>query len=92
MIYLQQQRSIGLRPRGTEDSRSKTVYALHRFQEWGPIVTETLDPSKPTVVLCHHGVRSFRAASFLVSQVQLRIPSLYVVVAALLNTVGCSPS
>lgn len=35
----------------------------------GPVVTETLDPSKTTLVLCHHGVRSFRAASFLAQQV-----------------------
>lgn len=40
-----------------------------RFQEWGPVVTEMLDPSKTTLVLCHHGVRSFRAASFLAQQV-----------------------
>ncbi|CAL8464709.1 g4244 [Coccomyxa elongata] len=41
---------------------------LSRFQEWGPVVTEMLDPSKTTLVLCHHGVRSFRAASFLAQQ------------------------
>lgn len=41
---------------------------LSRFQEWGPVVTEMLDPSKTTLVLCHHGMRSFRAASFLAQQ------------------------
>ncbi|BDA49402.1 probable rhodanese-like/PpiC domain-containing protein 12, chloroplastic at C-terminar half [Coccomyxa sp. Obi] len=41
---------------------------LSRFQEWAPVVTEMLDPSKTTLVLCHHGVRSFRAASFLAQQ------------------------
>lgn len=32
-------------------------------------MTEMLDPSKPTYVLCHHGMRSYRAATFLASQV-----------------------
>ena len=39
-----------------------------RFQEWGPQATEMLDPEKETLVLCHHGVRSMRAATFLASQ------------------------
>ncbi len=35
----------------------------------GEITTryEELDPSLPTAVLCHHGVRSARAAQFLIS-------------------------
>ncbi|KAK9905059.1 hypothetical protein WJX75_008855 [Coccomyxa subellipsoidea] len=41
---------------------------LSRFQEWAPLVTEMLDPSKPTYVLCHHGMRSYRASTFLASQ------------------------
>ncbi len=39
-----------------------------RFQEWGPNVGDMLDPGKETLVLCHHGVRSMRAALFLASQ------------------------
>ena len=39
-----------------------------RFQEWGPQAAEVLDPRKATLVLCHHGVRSMRAALFLASQ------------------------
>ena len=42
--------------------------AVCRFQEWGPQAAEMLDPEKETLVLCHHGVRSMRAATFLASQ------------------------
>ncbi len=31
-----------------------------RFEEWGPRIKQLLDPSKETVVLCHHGVRSMQ--------------------------------
>lgn len=31
-------------------------------------ITEMLDPSKKTVVLCHHGVRSMNMSQFLVQQ------------------------
>jgi len=37
---------------------------LSRFEEWGPNLSQQLDPSKETVVLCHHGVRSMQAASY----------------------------
>ena len=39
---------------------------LSHFGEWSPLIKDILDPSKETVVLCHHGVRSMQMASFLV--------------------------
>ncbi|KAG2437090.1 hypothetical protein HYH02_011349 [Chlamydomonas schloesseri] len=41
---------------------------LSRFSEWSPDISSRLDPSKETVVLCHHGVRSMQMAQFLVSE------------------------
>eukprot|EP00887_Chlorella_sp_A99_P007001 scaffold2.g7001.t1 len=41
---------------------------LSRFQEWAPTITQLLDPSKETICLCHHGVRSMQMAHFLVDQ------------------------
>ncbi|PNW81302.1 hypothetical protein CHLRE_07g350400v5 [Chlamydomonas reinhardtii] len=35
---------------------------LSRFSEWSGDITARLDPSKETVVLCHHGVRSMQMA------------------------------
>ena len=29
-----------------------------RFQEWSDTITDDLDPSKKTLCLCHHGMRS----------------------------------
>ncbi|KAG2496330.1 hypothetical protein HYH03_005560 [Edaphochlamys debaryana] len=39
---------------------------LSSFNEWAPQVGQLLDPSKETVVLCHHGVRSMQMSQFLV--------------------------
>lgn len=44
-----------------------TLLPLSRQAEWGPIVTQQLDPLQHTVVLCHHGVRSQMVAGFLTS-------------------------
>mmetsp|Transcript_29473 Transcript_29473/g.49522 ORF Transcript_29473/g.49522 Transcript_29473/m.49522 type:complete len:304 (+) Transcript_29473:79-990(+) len=44
------------------------LYPLSTFNEWAPMVTQKLDVTKSTLVLCHHGVRSMQAANFLVSQ------------------------
>ena len=49
-------------------SKTCPSWELCRFQEWGPQAAEMLDPEKETLVLCHHGVRSMRAAMFLASQ------------------------
>jgi len=43
-------------------------YPLSSFSEWAPAISQTLDPSKSTLVLCHHGVRSMQASEYLVSQ------------------------
>ena len=39
---------------------------LSRFAEWAPSVATTLDPTAPTYVLCHAGMRSMRVATHLV--------------------------
>ncbi|KAK9817717.1 hypothetical protein WJX72_001141 [[Myrmecia] bisecta] len=44
------------------------LWPLQRISEWAELVTEELDISKPTVVLCHHGMRSMYVSSFLVSR------------------------
>ena len=41
---------------------------LSQFDEWAPSVATRLDPHAHTIVLCHHGVRSQRAAQFLTAQ------------------------
>lgn len=33
---------------------------LSRFEQWGPHITKLLDPSRKTICLCHHGVRSMQ--------------------------------
>lgn len=38
---------------------------MRRLREWGPSIKLNLDPGKPTVVMCHHGVRSQQAAQYL---------------------------
>ena len=39
------------------------------MREWGAEIEEgALDPARPTVVLCHHGVRSRNVAEFLTAQ------------------------
>lgn len=45
-----------------------TLLPLSRQAEWGPIISEQLDPLQHTVVLCHHGVRSQMVAGFLSSK------------------------
>ena len=37
---------------------------LSLFNEWAP----TLDPERPTVFLCHHGIRSAQVCAFLARQ------------------------
>ncbi|KAG1661628.1 hypothetical protein FOA52_002858 [Chlamydomonas sp. UWO 241] len=43
-------------------------YRLTQMQVWGPTIAEELDPTKETLVLCHHGVRSMQVSNFLVSK------------------------
>jgi len=43
------------------------LFPLSKLQVWGPSIAEQLDPSRETLVLCHHGVRSMQVATFLVS-------------------------
>ena len=42
--------------------------AARRFEQWSPEVASgaLLDPARPTVCLCHHGVRSGQVAQWLV--------------------------
>jgi len=44
------------------------LYPLSRFSEWGSTISQELEPSKETVVLCHHGVRSMQMSTYLVSE------------------------
>ncbi|KAF5839900.1 parvulin-type peptidyl-prolyl cis-trans isomerase [Dunaliella salina] len=41
---------------------------LSQASKWIPTVTQELDPSKHTVCLCHHGIRSMQMSNFLVQQ------------------------
>eukprot|EP00245_Coleochaete_scutata_P007826 TRINITY_DN23602_c0_g1_i1.p1 TRINITY_DN23602_c0_g1~~TRINITY_DN23602_c0_g1_i1.p1 ORF type:complete len:331 (+),score=57.81 TRINITY_DN23602_c0_g1_i1:45-1037(+) len=43
-------------------------YPLSQFGAWAPTIADDLDPSKETIVLCHHGMRSQQAAQWLKSQ------------------------
>ncbi|KAK3246073.1 hypothetical protein CYMTET_44381 [Cymbomonas tetramitiformis] len=44
------------------------MFPLSTFSEWASTITAELDPAKPTIVLCHHGVRSMQVSEFLISQ------------------------
>ena len=44
------------------------IFSLSKFDEWGPNVSNILDPEKTTVVLCHHGVRSLQVCQYLANQ------------------------
>ena len=73
-------REFGERVRGGEelllvDVREPEEYELARvegarllplslFNEWAP----TLDPERPTVFVCHHGIRSAQVCAFLARQ------------------------
>lgn len=41
---------------------------LSKFEEWSPQVCQLLDPTKETLVLCHHGVRSAQVGHWLLQQ------------------------
>ena len=41
------------------------VLPLSQFGEWGMNVNERLDPTKTTICLCHHGIRSMQVCQFL---------------------------
>lgn len=43
------------------------LFPTSRFAEWGPSIERHLDPSRETIVLCHHGVRSMHVAHYLVT-------------------------
>lgn len=44
------------------------LWPLSKSEEWVGAVKTDLDPSKETVVLCHHGMRSMSMANYLVGQ------------------------
>ncbi len=44
------------------------VFSLSSFGEWGPNAEYLLDPDKPTIVLCHHGIRSAQVCQFLLKK------------------------
>lgn len=44
------------------------VFSLSAFGEWGPNAEYLLDPDKPTIVLCHHGIRSAQVCQFLLKK------------------------
>jgi rhodanese-related sulfurtransferase len=44
------------------------LYPLSEAATWADTITDALDVDKPTVVLCHHGVRSMQMAAFLASR------------------------
>lgn len=41
---------------------------LSQFAEWSGTITQSLDPSKETLVMCHHGMRSAQMCQWLMSQ------------------------
>lgn len=45
-----------------------TVLSLSQADQWSQTITEQLDPTTPTYVLCHHGVRSAQMCHWLRSQ------------------------
>lgn len=44
------------------------LFPLSDSATWAPRLGEILDPSKRTIVLCHHGVRSMNTCVYLASQ------------------------
>ena len=44
------------------------LYPLSEFHLWSHDIEDDLDAEKPTIVLCHHGMRSNQVAHFLASQ------------------------
>ncbi|WP_448526228.1 rhodanese-like domain-containing protein [Parathermosynechococcus lividus] len=45
-----------------------TLLPLSQFAEWSPQIRQIFDPTKETLVLCHHGVRSAQMGHWLVQQ------------------------
>ncbi|OKH16879.1 rhodanese-related sulfurtransferase [[Limnothrix rosea] IAM M-220] len=41
------------------------VLSLSKFEEWSPTITQDFDPTMPTYVLCHHGMRSAQMCQWL---------------------------
>lgn len=44
------------------------VLSLSQFPQWSEQIHQYLDAEKPTLVLCHHGIRSAQMCQWLVSQ------------------------
>lgn len=42
------------------------VLPTSQFPDWAAGIDQRLDPTRETIVLCHHGVRSMHVAQFLV--------------------------
>ena len=62
---------IDVREQGEYDIASLPHFKLlplSRFPEWGPGLTQSFDPEKPMVCLCHAGVRSMQMANLLIDQ------------------------
>lgn len=41
---------------------------LSQFQQWSGKISEQLDPSVETIVMCHHGMRSAQMCQWLIQQ------------------------
>jgi rhodanese-related sulfurtransferase len=48
--------------------RNFQVLSLSQFPQWSEQIHQHLDAEKPTLVLCHHGIRSAQMCQWLVSQ------------------------
>jgi rhodanese-related sulfurtransferase len=45
-----------------------SVLPLSQYQEWSPNITTQFNPEAETLVMCHHGMRSFQMCQWLQSQ------------------------
>jgi rhodanese-related sulfurtransferase len=45
-----------------------TVLPLSQYQEWSPTIANQFNPQAETLVMCHHGMRSFQMCQWLQSQ------------------------
>jgi rhodanese-related sulfurtransferase len=45
-----------------------SVLPLSQYQEWSPNIATQFNPAAETLVMCHHGMRSFQMCQWLQSQ------------------------
>jgi rhodanese-related sulfurtransferase len=91
---LDEHSQIGERPPLLLDVREPWEHAICRIEgsellpmRQIPSAVGTLDPARPTVVICHHGIRSLQVARFLDQQGFERVINLRGGVAAWANDV-----